>query len=60
MIIATYSTVDSPITKLNSKKVQIAKVCHEIDDIMDKLGDENYCPYEDLEEIHDKLQKMTD
>ena len=60
MINATYSTINSPITKLNSKKVQIAKVCHEIHDIMDKLGDENYCPYEDLEEIHEKLQKMTD
>jgi len=60
MINATYNTVGSPITKLNSKKVQIAKVCREIDDIMDKLGDENYCPYEDLEAIHEKLQKMTD
>ena len=60
MINATYSTVDSPITKLNSKKGQIAKGCHEIDDIMDKRGDENYCPYEDLEAIHEKLQKMTD
>jgi|TARA_R100000084_G_scaffold74707_1_gene33616 hypothetical protein len=60
MINATYSTIDSPITKLNSKKVQIAKVCHEIDEVMDKLGDENYCPYEDLEAIHEKLQKMTD
>ena len=60
MISATYSTVGSPITKLNSKKVQIAKVCREIDTVMDKLGDENYCPYEDLEAIHEKLQKMTD
>jgi len=60
MINATYSTVNSPHTQLNSKKVQIAKVCHEIDDIMDKLGDENYCPYEDLEAIYEKLQKMTD
>ena len=60
MINATYSTIDSPITKLNSKKVEISKVCKEIDDIMDKLGDENYCLYEDLEEIHEKLQKMTD
>ena len=60
MINATYNTVGSPITKLNSKKVQIAKVCREIDEVMDKLGDENYCPYEDLEEIHEKLQKMTD
>ena len=60
MISATSSTGGSPITKLNSKKVQIAKVCHEIDDGMDKLGDENYCPYEDLEAIHEKLQKMTD
>ena len=60
MISATYNTVGSPITKLNSKKVQIAKVCREIDEVMDKLGDENYCPYEDLEAIHKKLQKMTD
>ena len=60
MINATYSTIDSPITKLNSKKVQIAKVCHEIDEVMDKLGDENYCPYEDLEAIQEKLLEMTD
>ena len=60
MINATYSTINSPITKLNSKKVQIAKICHEVDDVMDKLGDENYCPYEDLEEVYEKLQKMTD
>ena len=60
MINATYRTIDSPITALNSKKVQIAKVCHEIGEVMDKLGDENYCPYEDLEAIHEKLQKMTD
>lgn len=60
MINATYNTVGSPITKLNSKKVQIARVCREIDEVMDKLGDENYCPYEDLEAIHEKLQKMTD
>lgn len=60
MINCAYSTACSPITKLNSKKVEISKVCKKIDDIMDKLGDENYCPYEDLEEIHEKLQKMTD
>ena len=60
MINATYSTIDSPITKLNSKKVQIAKVCHEIDEVMDKLGDENYCPYEDLEAIQEKLLELTD
>ena len=60
MISATYSTINSPITKLNSKKVQIAKVCHEIDEVMDKLGDENYCPYEDLEAIQEKLLILTD
>ena len=60
MINGTYSTTNSPITKLNSKKVKISKVCKEIDEVMDKLGDENYCPYEDLEAIHEKLQKMTD
>jgi len=60
MINATYNTAGSPITKLNSKKVEIAKVCKEIDDVMGKLGDESYCPYEDLEAIHEKLQKMTD
>jgi hypothetical protein len=60
MINDAYSTINSPITKLNSKKVKISKVCKEIDDVMDKLGDENYCPYEDLEAIHEKLQKMTD
>ena len=60
MINATYNTVGSPITKLNSKKVEISKACKAIDEILDKLGDENYCPYEDLEAIHEKLQKMTD
>tara|TARA_R100000008_G_scaffold78020_1_gene58789 strand:- start:721 stop:903 length:183 start_codon:yes stop_codon:yes gene_type:complete len=55
-----YSTAQSFHTRERSVKVKLAKVCHEIDDIMDKLGDENYCPYEDLEEIHEKLQKMTD
>jgi hypothetical protein len=60
MINATYSTIDSPITALNSKKVQIAKVCKEIDEVMDKLGDENYCPYEDLEAIQEKLLELTD
>ena len=60
MINATYSTINSPITKLNSKKVQIAKICHEIDAVMDKLGDENYCPYEELEAIQEKLLILTD
>ena len=60
MINGTYSTINSPHTKLNSNKVQIAKACKAIDDILNQLGDENYCPYEDLEEIHEKLQKMTD
>ncbi len=60
MINGTYSTINSPITKLNSKKVEISKVCKEIDDIMDKLGDENYCPYEDLEAIQEKLLILTD
>ena len=55
-----YSTAQSFHTQERSTKIKLAKVFHEIDDIMDKLGDENYCPYEDLEEIHDKLQKMTD
>ena len=55
-----YSTAQSFHTQARSTKVKLSKVCHEIDDIMDKLGDENYCPYEDLEEIHEKLQKMTD
>ena len=60
MLSQPYKTANSPHTKLNSKKVKIAKVCKEIDEVMDKLGDENYCPYEDLEAIHEKLQKMTD
>ena len=55
-----YKTAQSFHTQARSTKVKLAKVCHEIDDIMDKLGDENYCPYEDLEAIHEKLQKMTD
>jgi len=60
MINGAYSTINSTHTKLNSNKVRIAKACKAIDEILDKLGDENYCPYEDLEEIHEKLQKMTD
>ena len=56
----TYKTAQSFHTQATKVKWSIAKICHEIDDIMDKLGDENYCPYEDLEEIHEKLQKMTD
>jgi len=55
-----YSTAQSFHTQATNVKWSIAKICHEIDAIMDKLGDENYCPYEDLEEIHEKLQKMTD
>jgi len=56
----TYKTAQSFHTQATNVKWSIAKICHEIDDIMDKLGDENYCPYEDLEAIHKKLQKMTD
>ena len=55
-----YSTAQSFHTQERSTKIKIAKVCHEIDEVMDKLGDEDYCPYEDLEAIHKKLQKMTD
>ena len=55
-----YKTAQSFHTQARSTKVKLAKVCHEIDEVMDKLGDENYCPYEDLEAIHEKLQKMTD
>ena len=60
MINGTYSTINSPHTKLNSNKVQIAKACKAIDDILNQLGDENYCPYEDLEAIQEKLLEMTD
>jgi len=56
----TYKTAQSFHTQATNVKWSIAKICHEIDDVMDKLGDENYCPYEDLEAIHEKLQKMTD
>jgi len=56
----TYKTAQSFHTQATNVKWSIAKICHEIDTVMDKLGDENYCPYEDLEEIHEKLQKMTD
>ena len=56
----TYKTAQSFHTQATNVKWSIAKICHEIDDIMDKLGDENYCPYEDLEAIHEKLQKLTD
>ena len=56
----TYKTAQSFHTQATNVKWSIAKISHEIDTVMDKLGDENYCPYEDLEEIHDKLQTMTD
>jgi hypothetical protein len=56
----TYKTAQSFHTQATNVKWSIAKICHEIDEVMDKLGDENYCPYEDLEAIHEKLQKMTD
>jgi len=56
----TYKTAESFHTQARSVKIKLAKICHEIDDILNQLGDENYCPYEDLEEIHEKLQKMTD
>jgi hypothetical protein len=60
MINGTYSTKNSPWTKLNTSKVQIAKACKAIDEILDRLGEENYCPYEDLEAIQEKLVILTD
>ena len=55
-----YSTAQSFHTQERSTKIKLAKVFHEIDDIMDKLGDENYCPYEELEAIQEKLLELTD
>ncbi len=42
MINGTYSTKNSPWTKLNSNKVQVAKACKAIDEILNRLGAENY------------------
>ena len=60
MINATYSTIDSPHTKLNTNKVRIAKACKAIDEVLNQLGDEEYCPYEDLEAIQESLLTLTD
>ena len=55
-----YSTAQSFHTRERSAKIKLAKICHEIDDILNQLGGENYCPYEDLEAIQEKLLEMTD
>lgn len=60
MINGAYSTIDSPHTKMTSLKWTVAKVCKEIDAVMDKLGEENYCPYEDLERIQEKFLTLAD
>jgi hypothetical protein len=60
VINGTYSTKNSPWTKLRSNKVQVAKACKAIDEILNRLGEENYCPYEDLEAIQEKLLILTD
>lgn len=46
--------------RIDKMKRDVAKACHAIDDILNKLGDEDYCPYEELEEIQQKLLPMTD
>ena len=51
----TYKTAQSFHTQARSVKIKLAKICHEIDDILNQLGGENYCPYEDLEAIQEKL-----
>jgi len=56
----TYKTAESFHTQARSVKIKLAKICHEIDDILNQLGGENYCPYEDLEAIQEKLLEMTD
>jgi hypothetical protein len=55
-----YSTAQSFHTRERGVKIKLAKICHEIDDILNQLGGENYCPYEDLEAIQEKLLEMTD
>lgn len=46
--------------RIDKMKLDVAKACRAIDDILNKLGDEDYCPYEELEEIQQKLLPMTD
>ncbi len=46
--------------RIDKMKLDVAKACHAIDDILDKLGDEDYCPYEELEQIRENLLPVTD
>ena len=55
-----YKTAQSFHTQSATQKRALGKLCNEIKDVLNQIGDENYCPYEDLEEIHEKLEKMTD
>jgi hypothetical protein len=45
---------------IDKMKRGVGKACHAIDDILNKLGDEDYCPYEDLEKIQQNLLPLTD
>ena len=56
----TYKTAQSFHTQAFKSRKALGTLCNEVKDILDRIGGENYCPYEDLEEIHEKLQKMTD
>ena len=56
----TYKTAQSFHTQARNVKIKLAKICNEIDDILNQLGGENYCPYEELEAIQEKLLEMTD
>ena len=46
--------------RIDKMKLDVAKACHAIDDILDKRGDEEYCPYEELEHIREILLPVTD
>ena len=57
---STYKTAESFHTQARSVKNKLTKICKEIDDILNQLGGENYCPYEELEAIQEKLLILTD
>jgi hypothetical protein len=56
----TVSVASNFYNEQSQVKRKIARSCAAIAEIMDKLGDENYCPYEDLEAIYEKLELLTD
>jgi hypothetical protein len=56
----TVSVASNFYNEQSQVKRKVARVCETIDNILNQLGDENYCPYEDLEAIQEKLLELTD